>query len=226
MSEGDEFDHSFGGMILDRRVERLRSVLEHRLDDLEVVIEDVHDPHNASAILRSVDAFGATGVTMIYRRAEQPKISKMVSGRIHRWVRVHRRDDPGQACSELRQRGLKIFVTALDDAAVSYLEVDWTQPCAVVLGGEREGCSAQMLAAADELVTIPMLGFGQSLNVSVAGAVILGEASRQRMDAGMYEPSWSEEKEQLLRSWLEREIPTEGGRERRGRVLGQKPERS
>jgi len=208
MSQSEEFDYSLGGMVLDRRVERLREVLEWRLDDLEVVVEDVHDPHNASAILRNVDAFGASGVTMVYRQAEQPKISKMVSGRIHRWVRTDRSDDPAAVCDALRARGFTVYVTALDEDAVSYLDVDWTQPCAVVLGGERSGCSPEMLAAADVLVTIPMLGFGQSLNVSVASAVILGEASRQRSEAGMYAPSWSEEKEQIFRGWLQREIPS------------------
>jgi len=223
MSES-EFDYSLGGMVLDRRVERLRRVLARRLDCFEVVIEDVHDPHNASAILRNVDAFGASGVTMVYRRAEQPKISKVVSGRIHRWVRIQRRDDPGAACTELRARGMKVYVAALDAAAVSYLDVDWTQPCAVVLGGEREGCSPEMLAAADALVTIPMLGFGQSLNVSVASAVLLGEAARQCSAAGLYAPSWSDEKEQTFRDWLAREVPDRPRRKRRAMELGLIPE--
>jgi tRNA (guanosine-2'-O-)-methyltransferase len=226
MSDEGAFDYSLGGMVLDRRVERLRGVLARRLDALEVVIEDVHDPHNASAIFRNVDAFGATGVTMVYRRAEQPKISKMVSGRIQRWVRTVRRDDPAAVCAELRARGLKVYVTALDETAVSYLDVDWTEPCAVVLGGEREGCSAEMLAAADCLVTIPMFGFAQSLNVSVASAVILGEAARQCEAAGMYAPSWSDEKERIFRDWLFREVPDSPRRKRRAVELGLIPKQT
>jgi tRNA (guanosine-2'-O-)-methyltransferase len=223
MSEG-EFDYSLGGMVLARRVERLRRVLARRLDCFEVVIEDVHDPHNASAILRNVDAFGASGVTMVYRRAEQPKISKMVAGRIQRWIRTERREDPKAVCDELRARGMTVYVTALDPAAVSYLDVDWTQPCAVVLGGEREGCSPKMLASADALVTIPMLGFGQSLNVSVASAVLLGEAARQCAAAGLYAPTWSDEKEQTFRDWIEREVPDRPRRKRRAMELGLIPE--
>lgn len=219
MSRG-EFDHTFGGMVLDRRVERLRDVLERRLDDLEVVIEDVHDPHNASAILRNVDAFGASGVTMVYRFSEQPKISKMVAGRIDRWIRVRRRDDPTAACDELRARGLRVYVTALDERATPYLEVDWTKPAAIVLGGEKRGCSPEMLAAADELVTIPMLGFAQSLNVSVASAVVLAEASRQRLALDGYTPTWCDEKEELLRAWCDREVPKRPRRKRRAQELG------
>jgi tRNA (guanosine-2'-O-)-methyltransferase len=223
MSES-EFDYSLSGMVLDRRVARLRGVLERRLDNFEVVIEDVHDPHNASAMLRNVDAFGASGVTMVYRRAEQPKISKMVSGRIHRWVRIARRDDPVAVCDDLRARGLKVYATSLDPAALSYLDVDWAQPCAVVLGAERQGCSPEMLAAACARVTIPMQGFGQSLNVSVASAVILGEAARQCSAAGLFAPSWSDEKEQTFRDWLQREVPGRPRRKRRAVELGLIPE--
>lgn len=198
----------FGGMISERRVERMKSVLSCRQDDLEVVIEDIHDPHNASAILRSADGFAAAGVTLVYRTQPQPRISRMVSGQTKRWTRLHRRDDPVATCTELRERGLEVLVTSLSPDAVSYLEVDWTRPTAVVLGSEKTGCSPEMLAAADRLVTIPMLGFGQSFNVSVAAAVILAEAARQRRAAGMYEGSWSAEKQAIFDAWIDRELPS------------------
>ena len=118
---------------------------------------------------------------------------------------------------------MKVFVTALVPEATPYLEVDWTQPCAVVLGGEQNGCSPEMLAAADQLVAIPMQGFGQSLNVSVASAVILAEVCRQRLAAGCG-PSWTDEKEQILRGWVEREVPKRPRRKRRAMELGLLPD--
>ena len=224
MSDEDGYDYSLGGMVLDRRVERLRAVLGRRFNDVEVVVEDVHDPHNASAIFRNVDAFGASGVTLVYRRSEQPKISKMVSGRINRWVRVRRLDEPVAACDALKARGLRVFVTTLEEGATSYLDVDWTQPAAIVLGGEQTGCSPEMVAAADELVTIPMLGFAQSLNVSVASAVLLAEIARQRLAHAQGDPEWSDEKEALLRAWLDREVPKRPRRKRRALELGLIPD--
>ncbi len=203
----------YGGMISERRVQRMRQVLERRQDDLAVVVEDIHDPHNASAILRSADAFGVGGSVLVYRTQPQPRISRMVSGQTKRWAKLERLGDPAEACELLRGRGLKVLATVLSDKAMPYTEVDWTEPVAVVMGSERDGCSPEMLAAVDGLVTIPMLGFGQSLNVSVAAAVILGEAARQRQEAGMYGGRWSDEKQAIFDAWIDRELPSRRWRE-------------
>ena len=86
-------------------------------------------------------------------------------------------------------------------------EIDWTRPIALAVGNEQRGCSAELIAAADRTVASPMQGMAQSFNVSVAAAVVLGEAFRQRQAAGRYAASWSDEKEAILRAWLAREEP-------------------
>ncbi|MEE2829400.1 MAG: RNA methyltransferase [Myxococcota bacterium] len=195
-------------MISEERVARMRQVLGRRQDDLEVVLEDLRDPHNASAVLRTADAFGVGGVTLVYRHARQPRISRLVSGHTKRWTRLHRTDDPVSACAALRERGLRVFAAAITEEATPYLEVDWTRPAAIVLGSEKDGCSPELLAAADSQVRIPMLGFSQSLNVSVAAAVLLAEVARQRLAAGLFEETWSPEKQAVLDSWIDRELPS------------------
>ena len=83
--------------------------------------------------------------------------------------------------------------------------MDWTRPVAVAFGNEQRGCAEELIEAADETVTIAMQGMAQSFNVSVAAAIVLGEAARQRVAAGLYEPSWNETKESILQAWVERE---------------------
>ena len=109
----------------------------------------------------------------------------------------------GGACvSALRAEGIAVYATELTDEAQDYLSVDFNGPTAIVLGNEHAGCSPEMVALADGAVIVPMVGFVQSLNVSVAAAVLLAEVARQRKDV---QPPWTEHKAALLESWVERE---------------------
>jgi tRNA (guanosine-2'-O-)-methyltransferase len=192
-------------MPTERRIARMRDVLERRQDDLAVVIENVHDPHNASAILRSADGFAAGSVHLLYTNESFPEISRAVAAYTDRWTRLERHDSVSECVDALRGEGLRIIATNVDEEARGYLEVDWTRPAALVVGNEHRGCSEELLEAADEHVLIPMAGFAQSFNVSVAAAVILAEAARQRLEAGMLEPAWSDAKQELLDHWIARE---------------------
>jgi tRNA (guanosine-2'-O-)-methyltransferase len=189
----------------ERRIARLREVLERRQNDLSVVVENVWDPHNASAIVRSADGFAAGTVHLLYTIEKAPELSRGVSAYTDKWTTIERHDATADLVQTLRERGQRIFVTHVDDSARDYLDVDWTQPAALVLGNEQRGCSEELLAASDERVQIPMLGFAQSFNVSVAAAVILAEAARQRRAAGLLEGSWSDAKQRLLEYWVARE---------------------
>ena len=195
----------------ERRVERIREVLERRQDDLTVVIENVWDPHNASAIVRSADGFGAGSVQMLYWIEEAPELSRAVSAYTNKWTVIEKHESAAACVETMHARGLRVVATNVDSAAEGYLDIDWTQPTALVMGNEQRGCSPEMLELADEQVSIPMLGFAQSFNVSVAAAVILGEIARQRQAAGMYEPSWSEAKQ----TWFEYWVARDEARERR-----------
>ena len=190
-------------MVTGRRRGRMREVLSRRWDDLAVVIENVHDAHNASAILRSCDAFGAGRVGLCYTDEEFPKISGGVAAKVQKWLEIERYGSAVECVKALHARGLAVYATCLEEGARDYVEVDWRRPSAVVLGNEHRGCSEEMLGLADGAVRIPMAGFVDSLNVSVAAAVLLAEAARQRR--GMARPRWTAEREALLESWLERE---------------------
>lgn len=193
--------------ITPRRLARLRATLARRQPDLTVVIENVHDPHNVSAILRSCDAVGATGAHLVYTDEELPEINRVVSASAQRWLERWEHADIAACYAALRARGLAIYATHLSAAAVGLYELDLTRPCAVVFGNESRGVSDAALAGADAAVFIPMMGMVESLNVSVACSVTLYEALRQRRAAGLYDAPrlTTADMRARLRAWLERE---------------------
>jgi len=189
-------------MITERRLARIREVLERRHDDLVVVIENVHDEHNASAILRSCDAFGVGRVALVYTNQEFPEISGGVAAKVQKWLQIDRYASAEDCITALHAEGIKVYATELTDDAQDYLAADFSGPSAIVLGNEHAGCSAEMVALADGALIVPMVGFVQSLNVSVAAAVMLAEIARQRREL---QPAWTKRKAAQLRAWIERE---------------------
>lgn len=169
-----------------RRVEKMTRVLRNRQPDLTVVFENIHDPHNVSAVFRTCDAVGVDRVHLLYTDQEFPDIGKKSSSSAKKWVEVSRHRDAQHLRAELKASGFTIYATHLSPTARSHFDVDWTHPSAIILGNEHAGVSDAALAIADETLFIPMQGMIQSLNVSVAGAVLLYEACRQRMAAGRY----------------------------------------
>jgi len=168
------------------RFQRLRSVLDRRQPDLTVLLEDVHKPHNFSAILRTCDAVGvlAAHATTPGGRVRRHKPTSGGSGK---WVGVEVHASIAEALAALRGRGLRILAAHLGAGAVDFRRQDYTLPTAILLGQEKFGVSAEAAAGADACIAIPMQGMVASLNVSVAAAVILFEAQRQRAAAGLYE---------------------------------------
>ena len=188
--------------ITERRLARMHAVLERRHDDVVIVLENIHDPHNASAILRSCDAFGIGRVALVYNDQEFPEISSGVAAQVDKWLQFDRFDNPADCVAKLHDDGISVYATELTDSAQDYLDVDFRGPAAIVLGNEHSGCSAEMVALADGAIVVPMVGFVQSLNVSVAAAVIMAEMARQRRGV---EPGWSSRKAEVKREWIERE---------------------
>ncbi len=197
-----------GGRPSAERILRMQAVLERRQEDLEVVIENVHDTHNASAVVRSADAFAAGAVGLCYWIEEPPEINRHAAGYAQKWTVFRDYDSPEAAASAIKARGQRLLVTALSADATPHAAIDWTQPLAVVLGNEQRGASEELTALADELVVIPMAGFAQSLNISVAAAIILATAHQQRAAAGLLTPRWSDSKQALLTQWVGRERMT------------------
>lgn len=188
------------------RVERVRRVLERRQTDLTLVLANVWDPHNVSAVLRSCDAFGVFGVHLYYTTEAFPALGAKSSASAKKWIQMTRHSNAGEMVGGLRQKGMQVLCTGFDDDARPVHECDFTRPTAVILGNEHRGVDPELDALVSERVYIPMQGMVQSLNVSVAAAVVLYEAWRQRQAAGMFdEPDFGEEElERLVKQWCER----------------------
>lgn len=189
-----------------QREARIDQVLGRRQPGLTVVLEDVHDPHNAAAVLRSCDATGVLEIHTVHEHEPAPgkRPSRATSSSAAKWVPVIRHDDIVGCYATLRKRGMQIVATALTDESVDLYDVDFTRPTAIVMGNEHRGLTTAAIAGADVTVRIPMSGMVESLNISVATAVTLFEAFRQRRVAGLYdEPQLSENELARLRAeWL------------------------
>ena len=175
--------------MLSRRYQRICQTLDRRQPDLTVLMEDVHKPHNISAIIRTCDAVGVLSVHAMNQVVDGEELNTYapVAQGSEKWVDLHRHPDITTAIDQLHQQNFKIYAAHLSDHAVDYREIDYTQPTAILMGAERWGVSDTAAELVDGHIIIPMLGMVQSLNVSVAAAVILFEAQRQRLQAGFYD---------------------------------------
>jgi tRNA (guanosine-2'-O-)-methyltransferase len=144
----------------------------------------LNKPHNVSAIVRSCDAVGVCEVHAVWN--EKPEFRKSTAMGSENWVYTKEHSCIEDAVTHLKTKNMQILVTNLSDNAVDFREIDYTQPTAIILGQEKHGATKEAVAAADQDIIIPMVGMVQSLNVSVAAALILYEAQRQRQLAGMY----------------------------------------
>ena len=169
--------------LLPRRFERLKSVLNHRMADLTVLLEHVEKPHNLSAILRSCDAVGALEAHIVSLQGRPRTFNSTAQGS-QKWVPLNDHPDIETAIGSLKNRGFRIYGTHLGVEAKDYRDCDFTGPTAFVLGAEKWGLTDQARDLMDEALFIPMRGMVQSLNVSVATATLLFEALRQRQVAG------------------------------------------
>ncbi len=189
------------------RKARIQSVAARRQVDLTVFMERVHKPHNVAAILRTCDAVGVMRAHAVPPTGGIPALNHTAQG-AQRWVELIRHHDAAAGLAQLRQAGFRLYAAHFSERAVDFREPDYTQPTAIVMGTEKFGVSAETLEMVDGEVVIPMLGMTQSLNVSVATALILFEAQRQRQAAGMYEPRSLEESpwKELSEGWIARDL--------------------
>jgi tRNA (guanosine-2'-O-)-methyltransferase len=190
----------------ERRAEKLRRVLALRQPDLTVVLENIHDPHNVSAILRSCDAVGVLRVELLYNIEKFPRIGKKSSSSANKWLDCRRHTTVTDCYARLREEGFRVYATRLGVQAASLYDLDLSRPSALVFGNEHRGVSAEAAELADGSFHIPMVGMIQSLNVSVAAAVSLYEAHRQRLIAGIYRKTAlrAEELDRLYDDWIGR----------------------
>ncbi len=176
-------------------------MLNCRQPDLTICMEQVHKPHNISAVIRTADAVGVHQVHAIWPTSRMKTLVSSAAGS-NSWVQVKTHRTIQDAVGHLKNEGMQVLATNLSEHAVDFREIDYTRPTCILLGQEKTGITAEALKLADRDIIIPMTGMVQSLNVSVASALILYEAQRQRQIAGMYQredsPLDEEEQQRLL----------------------------
>ena len=184
------------------RSDRLNSVLNKRQPDLTVVLENVFDPHNISAVMRTCDAVGIQDVYILNDKIPpHKKWGAKSSSSAAKWLSIHQFTDAEACFTELRKHYKKIYTTHLSSDAKGLYELNLTEPVALVFGNEHSGVSEEIIALADGNFIIPQVGIIRSLNISVACAVTLYEAYRQKSLAGHYDSARLDgEKLELLRN--------------------------
>lgn len=190
-----------------RRYERVCRVLERRQPDLAVLLDNVHKPHNFSAILRSADAVGVTAAHCVWPNPSLRPSNHTSSGSA-KWVEIKTHRTLDDAVELLHRARFQVCAAHPSTSARDFRSVDYTKPTAFLLGAELSGLSDGAVALADQHVYIHMMGMVQSLNVSVAAAILLFEAQQQRAGAGMYDQRRLDDSTyaRLLFEWLHPDV--------------------
>jgi len=204
--------------LTEERLEKFKIATTRRQHNLTVILENVHDHHNISAVLRSCDSVGIKEIFVLYTQEglneEHLKLNKRVSSGARRWVDVNFYKDI-TACFEHVQHNYKdIYSTHLAEQPTSLYELDLTTSVALLFGNEKDGVSEEALAYSTGNFIIPQMGMVQSLNISVACAITIYEALRQREAKGMYTdnvPMTPAQQKGLFDSFLERQLNRQKG---------------
>ncbi len=184
------------------RFKKLQTILQRRQLDLTVLMENVHKAHNLSAIMRTSDAVGIHTIHAVTKEQHLQTTRDVTQG-TGKWVNIQIHPTLSEAITHLKTSKMQVLAAHISDTATDFRQIDYTQPTAILLGTELFGMSEQGLTLADQHIVIPMLGMIDSLNVSVAAAMILFEAQRQRLLAGMYNKQQlgQDEYQQTLFEW-------------------------
>lgn len=183
---------------------KVRRVLALRQPDLRVVLEDITNIHNASAIIRTCDAAGVLYIEVVSSNKEPFPVNEAISTRAEKWVEIRCHSSIEECLVELKKEGFKIVSTCISEESLPFTSLNYTQPIAIVFGNESEGVSPAALELADYRIKIPMFGMVQSLNLSVSAGIILYEALKQRWEKGFFEKSRLSRVEfkNLYKKWL------------------------
>jgi len=193
--------------ITEKRLEKFKEVVSQRQMDLTVVLENIHDPHNIGAVLRSCDSVGISEIYVILTDPQidssKYKIGKKSSSSSRKWIDVKMFSDLELAISEVRKKYKNLLGTHLSATAKGLYDLDLTDSVALVFGNEHDGISEELLSKLDGNFIIPQFGMVQSLNISVACAVSLYECCRQRIEKDKYNlAELNPEQSALLKKYL------------------------
>lgn len=168
------------------RFNKIKACLEKRQPDLAVVTDHMHKPHNVSAVMRTCDATGVFSLHAVMPQDESFRARSGIAMGSDRWLDLHVHNDITVAMKALKNDGYRIVAVHKSERSGNFREIDYCQKTAVLFGAELFGVSDAAAELADDHVSIPMQGMVESYNVSVAAAIILTEAQRQREEAGFY----------------------------------------
>ena len=195
-------------MISHKRRNKIQDVVNQRQQGLVVVLEDIHDPHNAAAVLRSCEGFGVQDVYFIFENQEKfnpRKVGKLSSGASNKWLTFHIFNSTEECLSELHEKGYAVYATILDNKAQSLYETDFQEEkIALLFGNEHSGITEKAARLSDHTMYIPMRGFVQSFNLSVTASICLFEVTRQRVKNNMLKPFDKAAQQDLLEDFLKR----------------------
>jgi tRNA (guanosine-2'-O-)-methyltransferase len=204
-------------MLTEERIEKLLKTVGKRQFDMTVVLENVFDPHNIGAVMRSCEAVGISEIyviqTMPHETTDLSKeisVGKHASSGVKKWVSVHFYDDADLCISVVKSKYKRMLTTAIHVDSVSLYDLNLAEPFALVFGNEADGISEEMRAKCDGNFVIPMYGLVESLNISVACSVSIFEAMRQRIEAGKYDVEYLAENKDmalLLDNYLSKTKP-------------------
>lgn len=192
------------------RQKRFIDVLSKRQGDLTVILENVHDPHNIYAVMRTCDAIGIGEIYILYTKPTHALIGRKSSGSARKWIKENYFMDRAACFEAVKSRYDRVIGTHLGEASEEIYDLDLSQSTAFLFGNEKDGVTQESLALCDGNMHIPQFGMIKSLNISVACAVTLYEALRQRKEHGSYNRSGKEslvsEELETLEAWTQREF--------------------
>jgi len=193
------------GFVSERRQNRLQEVLNERTRHIKIVLEDVYQAHNASAVLRSCDCFGIQDVHFIENK-NRYKISEDVAMGASQWLNIYRHsseENNTKSClQELKSKGYRIIATTPHKNDKSLQNLDVSTPFALVFGTEIDGITEEACEMADEFVRIPMYGFTESFNISVCAALCMYELSTRLRETNINFKLSEGEKDEIYLEWL------------------------
>lgn len=197
------------GFLTDNRKSLFKKVLEKRTRHFAVVLEDIFQPHNASAVIRTADIFGVQDVHVIENKYTN-KVSRHVAKGSQKWITSKRYKSDGNntkiCLDNLRENGYQIIATSPHNESCLLHDFDVTKKSAFVFGVEAEGVSEFVKEQADGFLKIPMVGFTESLNISVAAAIILQDLTTKLRDSDVNWQLSPEEKDNLYYEWVKKTI--------------------
>jgi tRNA (guanosine-2'-O-)-methyltransferase len=196
-------------MISVKRKVKIDDILSRKQPTLQIMLDDVSNSQNLSAIIRSCDGVGILNLYYATEHDKDLRIHKTITQGTHRWINKERIEMKHRVTflKKKQQEGFQVIATHLSSNSVAFSKIDYTQPTILIMGNEKDGVSREVLNVANHTVIIPMRGMAQSLNVSVATALILYEAERQLALKGAYDtPQLSAQKrEKIANAWIYRD---------------------